>query len=125
MAAFSAIVFLLHEMVTRPEGYKVCVIRRSRNGHAARTTHVSVAQLVGELLQFVCVKMIVIPENMIVTGSTGSLDALMATQVEVKLSGMSDSNIDCSSSWDIARLSTLFFFCQHRTTLCDVSSERL
>ena len=43
-------------------------------GHGACAPDVGVTQLVGQLLQFVSVKVVIIPEDVIVAGPGGALD---------------------------------------------------
>jgi len=52
-------------MVSRPEGHEVCVVGRRRDGHAACTAYVRVAQLVGQHLQLVRVELIVVPQDVV------------------------------------------------------------
>ena len=51
---------------------------------------IGVAQLVGQLLQLVCVEVIVVPEHVVVAvaGHAGALDAPVTEQVEVTLGTM-------------------------------------
>jgi hypothetical protein len=64
--AFSTVVFLLDEVVAGPECYEVSVICWSRNRDTAGATHVSVAELIGQALQLIRVKVVIIPENVVV-----------------------------------------------------------
>lgn len=65
---------LLNKVVPGAEGYQVGVVRWRRNGDAASTAYISVTQLIRQHLQLVGVEVVVIPEDMIVWWSTGSLN---------------------------------------------------
>lgn len=51
--------------------------------------------------------MIVVPQNVVVRGATGALDALMAAQIEIKFGGMCDAHIDGGACGNIARFAAL------------------
>lgn len=63
----------VHQMVAGTEGHQVGVVGRCRDGNWAGTAHIGVAQLVGEQLELVSSKTIVIPQYMVVGGPTGAL----------------------------------------------------
>lgn len=63
----------LLQVVPSSEGHQVSVVCRCWVGHTPGTADVRVAQLVGETLQFISCELIVIPQHMIVGGSTGTL----------------------------------------------------
>ena len=107
--AFARIVFLFNQMVSGPEGDKVSVVGWSWNRHGARATDVSVAKLESQLLQLVGVKVVIIPQDMIVAWPACSLNALVRAQIEVELCGVGNADIDCRSCRDVARLPRLFF----------------
>lgn len=65
--------FLLNKVIPSSEGHQVSIISRGRYGDRAGTPDVCMTQLVGEALQLVAVKVVVIPQNMVVAGSTGAL----------------------------------------------------
>lgn len=65
--------FLIHQMVSGTEGHQVGIVGWRRDGDWAGTAHISVAQLVGEQLEFISSKTIVIPEHMVVRGTAGTL----------------------------------------------------
>lgn len=65
--------FFVHQMVTGTEGHQVGIVGWRRDGDWAGTAHISVAQLVGEQLEFISSKTIVIPEHMVVRGTAGTL----------------------------------------------------
>lgn len=65
--------FFIHQMVTGTEGHQVGIVGWRRDGDWAGTAHISVAQLVGEQLEFISSKTIVIPEHMVVRGTAGTL----------------------------------------------------
>ena len=63
------------------------------------------AQLIGEELQIVGTKVAVVPDDVVVGGTTGALDGGMGAQVEVVLSRMCDDSVDCGPRWDVPALS--------------------
>lgn len=65
--------FFVHQMVAGAEGHQVGVVGRCRDGHWAGAAHVGVAQLVGEQLELVSSKTIVVPQHMVVRGPAGAL----------------------------------------------------
>ena len=65
--------FFIHQMVTGSEGHQVGIVGWRRDGDWAGTAHISVTQLVGEQLEFISSKTIVIPEHMVVRGTAGAL----------------------------------------------------
>ena len=84
MGSFSAVMFFLYEMVPGPEGYQVGVVSRSRDRNRSGTPNVGVAQLEGELLELICFKVVVVPENMVVAGSRCTLDTCVVKSEFVK-----------------------------------------
>ena len=103
------------------------VVGRSRYGDRSGTAHVGVAQLVRQLLQLISFKPVggkvrlepdcravmqsqpvVIPENVVVSWSGGSLDSLVGAQIEVELCRMRDPNIHRGSGRNVPALSALF-----------------
>ena len=85
------------------------VVGRCRDGDRSSAPHVGVTQLVRQLLQFVSLEPVVIPENVIVSWSGGSLDSLVRAEIEVELCRMSDPNIHCGPGRNVAALPALFF----------------
>lgn len=69
----SPVMFFIHQMVTGTEGHQVGIVGWRRDGDWAGTAHISVAQLVGEQLEFVSSETIVIPEHMVMRGTAGTL----------------------------------------------------
>lgn len=67
------IMFLLHQVITGSKCYEMSVVSGSRDGHTAGTSHIRVTELVGQHLKFIGIEVIVIPQNMVVRGSTGTL----------------------------------------------------
>ena len=51
----------------------MCVVGWCRIGHAPRTAYVRVTELIGQALELVRCEIIVIPENMVVRWTTGTL----------------------------------------------------
>lgn len=63
----------LHEVVACPESDEVGIVGGRWYGYAPRTTHIRVAQLIGEHLKFVGVKSIVVPQYVVVGRPTCTL----------------------------------------------------
>lgn len=78
LRALAGIVVLLHEMVTSAESDQMRIVGRRRNRDGACAAHVSVAQLVGQRLEFVGTEIVVIPQNVVVRGARSSLDSGVA-----------------------------------------------
>ena len=78
-----------------------------RDGDRPGAPHICVTQLIGELLQLVSIKVIVVPEDVVVTGTGGALDTLVRAEIEVKLSWVGDAYVHSCSSWNVATLATL------------------
>ena len=68
------LVFSLLEVVSSPESDKVGVVGGGGVGDAAGTADVGVAELVGETLKLIGCELIVVPQDMIVGGTTGTLE---------------------------------------------------
>ena len=101
------------------------VVGRGRDGDRSGAPDVGVAQLVGQLLQLVRLEPagekggvrrttrtrqsppVVIPENVVVSWSGGSLDSLVRAEIEVELCRMSDPHVHCGPGWDVSALSAL------------------
>ena len=64
---------LLHQMVPRPERYQMGIVSRGWDTDRASAAHVGMTELVGELLQLIGIKVVVIPQHMVVAGSAGAL----------------------------------------------------
>lgn len=62
------------------------------------------AQLVGKELQFIGRETVVIPQDVVVGGATGSLDPSMAAQVEIKFGRVCDGAVHCGASWNVTTL---------------------
>ena len=67
------VVFFIDQVIPGSESDQVSVVSRSRDGNGSCAADISVAQLVGEYLQFVGNEVVVIPENMIVGWSGSAL----------------------------------------------------
>ena len=83
------------------------VVGRCRDGDRSSAPHVGVTQLVRQLLQFVSLEPVVIPENVIVSWSGGSLDPLVRAEVEVELCRVGDADIHRSAGGDVPALAAL------------------
>lgn len=83
------------------------VVGRRRYGHTSRASHIRVTQLIGERLQFVGRKVIVIPQNVIVRRSTRALNARMRTQIEIEFSWMRDPGVHGGARRDVATATAL------------------
>ena len=64
---------LLHQMVPRPERYQMGIVSRGWDTDRASAAHVGMTELVGELLQLIGIKVVVIPQHVVVAGSAGAL----------------------------------------------------
>ena len=58
----------------RSEGHQVRVVGGGGDGDTPGAAHVGVAQLVSQLLELIRVKVVIIPENVVVARSRGALD---------------------------------------------------
>lgn len=67
------VMFFVHKMVPCSECYQVSIIRWCRNRNGSCTAHVCVAELVRQQLKFICSKTVIIPQNMIVWRTAGTL----------------------------------------------------
>ena len=83
------------------------VVGRGGDGDRSGAPHVGVAQLVGQLLQLVRLEPVVIPENVIVSGSGGSLDPLVGAEVEVELCRVGDADVHGGAGGDVPALAAL------------------
>lgn len=63
----------VHQVVAGSEGHQPGVVGRCGDGDRARAADIGVAQLVGEELQFVGSEAVVIPQDMVVGRTAGSL----------------------------------------------------
>lgn len=68
------VVLFVHQVVPSPEGHQVGVVGRCWDGDGARAADVGVAQLVGEKLEIICSETVVIPQNVVVGGTTRTLE---------------------------------------------------
>ena len=83
------------------------VVGRRRDGDRSSAPHVGVTQLVRQLLQFVSLEPVVIPENVIVSWSGGSLDPLVRAEVEVELCRVGDADVHRGARWNVPALAAL------------------
>jgi len=98
---------LLHQMITGSEGHKMSVVSGSRNRDTPCATDIGVTELIGQLLELVSLKPIIIPEHVVVTWPACPLDALVAAEIEVELRGVGDTNVNRSARRYVARLPRL------------------
>lgn len=105
MAALSAVMFFVHQMVAGTEGHQVGVVGGRRDGDGAGAAHVGVAQLVCEQLELVSGETIVVPQNMVVGGPTGALYSSVTAEVKVKLVGMCDVRVHGGTSRNVSTTS--------------------
>ncbi len=129
----SPVMLFIHQMVSGTESHESGVVRRRWDGDGAGAAHVCVAQLVGEDLQLVSRKAIVVPQDVVVWGPAGALrrgpqnvtpqahghewmfapslwahlDSCMTAQVEIKLERMRDACVDRSSCGNVPTLPDL------------------
>ena len=71
--AYVPLVLPLLEVVASSKGHQMSVVGRGRVGDGASAADVRVAQLVGEALEFICREVVVVPQDVVVRGSTGAL----------------------------------------------------
>lgn len=64
---------LLDEMIASPEGNQMSIVSWSRYGDRAGTPDIGVTQLISETLKLITVKVVVIPQHMVMAGSAGTL----------------------------------------------------
>lgn len=69
----SPVVIFVHQVVACSESHQSGVVGRRRDGDGAGAADVGVAQLVGEELQLVRSETVVVPEDVVVGGTAGSL----------------------------------------------------
>lgn len=69
----SPVVIFVHQVVARSESHESGVVRRRWDGDGAGAADVRVAQLVGEELQLISSETVVVPEDVVVGGTAGSL----------------------------------------------------
>lgn len=62
------------------------------------------AQLVCQDLEFICCETVVIPKDIIMGWSAGTLDACMAAQIEVELKWVGDVGVHSGPCWDVTTL---------------------
>ena len=67
------LVLPLLEVVASSKGHQMSVVGRGRIGDGASAANVRVAQLVGETLELICRETVVVPQDVVVRGSTCSL----------------------------------------------------
>lgn len=72
-SAVSPVVIFVHQVVACSESHQPGVVRRRRDGDGASAADVCVAQLVGEELQLISGETVVVPQDVVVGGTTGSL----------------------------------------------------
>jgi len=68
---------LLHQVVPRPERHQMGIVGWCWDADRTSAAHVGVAELVGELLQLIGIKVVVIPQHVVVAGSACALDSSM------------------------------------------------
>ena len=64
---------LLHQVVPRPKRHQMGIVGWRWDADGASAAHVGVAELVGELLQLIGIKVVVIPQHVVVAGSACAL----------------------------------------------------
>lgn len=67
------VMFFFDKVVPRAESNKVSIVSRGRNGYGTCAADVSVTQLVGEALELVSVKVVVIPKYVVVARTARAL----------------------------------------------------
>ena len=84
------------------------IVSGCRVGHTAVAPPEHVTQLISEQLDVVSTEVTVVPQQVVVTGTTGALDGRMGAQIEVVLSGVSDDSVHCGPRRDIATFPSIF-----------------
>lgn len=84
-SAVSPVMIFVHQVVACSESHQPGVVRRRRDGDGASAADVSVAQLVGEELQLIGGETVVIPKDVVVGGTTGSLRTEHPPHVSTRL----------------------------------------
>ena len=69
----SPVVLFLYQMIPGPEGDKMGVVGGRRDGDRSRASHVRVTQLIGQNLKLVGVEVVVVPQYVIMRGTTRTL----------------------------------------------------
>ena len=72
------------------------------------------AKIVGKSLQFISSEVGVIPEDVVVTGSRGALDALVRDKVEVAFCGVVDALVNDGASQSVTVL-VLVHVCREKS----------
>lgn len=67
------VVFFVHKMVSCSECYQVSIIGWCGDRNRSCAAHICVAELISQQLEFICSKTVIIPQNMIVWGTAGTL----------------------------------------------------
>ena len=78
------------------------VVGRCGNRDRTGAPDIGVAQLEGQLLQFIGIEAVVIPQDMVVTGPGGTLDTLVGTEIKVEFCGVSDADVHGGTGRDVA-----------------------
>lgn len=104
VAPLRTVVVLVDEVVSRSEGHKPSVVGGRRDGHGASAADVRVAQLVRQQLQLVRCEAVIVPEHMVMRGTTRALDACVAAQVKVELRWVCDGAVHCGACRDVPTL---------------------
>ena len=71
-------------MVPRPECYQMGIVSRGWDTDRASAPHVGMTELVGELLELIGIKVVVIPQHMVVAGAAGALKGEKKCQFRMK-----------------------------------------
>lgn len=104
VAPLSTVMLLVYQVVSCPESHQAGIVGRCWDRDRACASYVSVAQLVCQDLEFICCEPVVIPQDIIMGWSAGTLDACMAAQIEVKLERVGDVGVDRGPSGDVSTL---------------------
>lgn len=104
------VMILIHQMIPCPEGYEPGIIGRGWNRDWACAPHIGVTKLVSQQLELICGEAVVIPQDLVMWRTAGSLNSRMTTEVKVKLGWMCDGAIHSSACWYIATFPYPFCF---------------
>lgn len=104
VAPLSTVMLLVHQVVSCPESHQAGIVGRCWDRDGTCASYISVAQLVCQDLELICCETVVIPKDIVMGRSAGTLDACMAAQIEVKLKRVGDVGVHSGPSWDVTTL---------------------
>lgn len=114
VAPLSTVMLLVHQVVSCPESHQAGIVRWCWDRDGTCASYISVAQLVCQDLELIRCETVVIPKNIIMGWSAGTLNACVAAQIEVKLKRVGDVGIHSGPSWDVTTLPQFVHSYQHK-----------